>query len=417
MILTGTPPFWHHKQLNMIRLIMRGNYSMEGPTWQTVTSETKDLIKKLLVVNPKDRLTIEQALQHEVFHAQRFTRQDGELLCIVHEDINDNTDTTEEEVKEVKSERKLAISSIVPIMSSKKRFLSKKKSSVIIKNVKFNARKMFKNAICCVRFLVRLSHVHTTPVLLSLSETRINPYNMRSYRKAIERHSFNLYSHWIKKGQGQDRAAVFQHSPKRDGKRKKSQMMKSSEIMKKWRVQKSQWICIFSGLTSNILVAEFHVPIFSVTFYKVIKLRKDHHIRKYSRIIRIKIVFASNFTHCRAYTIDHQDNIRTDLPLTNGIGILPLLATKATIFGTSRGQASGGGSQVANATNHPGVRCAIFLREPNAISAVVFDPIIASIDQIILHNVVSYQTKLVVEWFTRQIDVNSRVTARATFCR
>ena len=233
IILTGTPPFWHHKQLNMIRLIMRGNYSMEGPTWQTVTSETKDLIKKLLVVNPKDRLTIEQALQHEVFHAQRFTRQDGELLCIVHEDINDNTDTTEEEVKEVKSERKFAISSIVPIMSSKKRFLSKKKSSVIIKNVKFNARKMFKNAICCVRFLVRLSHVHTTPVLLSLSETRINPYNMRSYRKAIERHSFNLYSHWIKKGQGQDRAAVFQHSPKRDGKRKKSQMMKSSEIMKK----------------------------------------------------------------------------------------------------------------------------------------------------------------------------------------
>ena len=231
---TGTPPFWHHRQLNMIRLIMRGNYSMEGPTWQTVTSETKDLIKKLLVVNPRDRLTIEQALQHEVFHAQRFTRQDGELLCIVHEDINDNTDNDKEvEVKEEKSQRKFAISTVVPILSSKKKFLSKKKSSVIIKNVKFNARKMFKNAICCVRFLVRLSHVHTTPVLLSLSETRINPYNMRSYRKAIERHSFNLYSHWIKKGQGQDRAAVFQHTPKRDSKRKKSQMMKKSEITKK----------------------------------------------------------------------------------------------------------------------------------------------------------------------------------------
>eukprot|EP00093_Oithona_nana_P012646 12646.XXX_718635_719979_1 [CDS] Oithona nana genome sequencing. len=233
-LLVGTPPFWHHRQLNMIRLIMRGNYSMEGPTWQTVTSETKDLIKKLLVVNPRDRLTIEQALQHEVFHAQRFTRQDGELLCIVHEDINDNTDNDKEvEVKEEKSQRKFAISTVVPILSSKKKFLSKKKSSVIIKNVKFNARKMFKNAICCVRFLVRLSHVHTTPVLLSLSETRINPYNMRSYRKAIERHSFNLYSHWIKKGQGQDRAAVFQHTPKRDSKRKKSQMMKKSEITKK----------------------------------------------------------------------------------------------------------------------------------------------------------------------------------------
>ena len=231
---TGTPPFWHHRQLNMIRLIMRGNYSMEGPTWQTVTSETKDLIKKLLVVNPKDRLTIEQALQHEVFHAQRFTRQDGELLCIVHEDVDEeNAQDTQNDTKEVEDQlHHLTMGTVVPMLSAKKKFLSisRKKSSVIkVKDVQFNARKMFKTAIFCVRFLVRLSHVHTTPVLLSLEETRINPYNMRSYRKAIERHSFTLYSHWVKKGQGQDRAAMFQHSPKRDRKRKKSLMLKSEK--------------------------------------------------------------------------------------------------------------------------------------------------------------------------------------------
>ena len=89
-LLVGTPPFWHHRQLNMIRLIMRGNYSMEGPAWKSVTAETKDLIRKLLVVNPKERLTIEQALQHEVFHAQRFTRVAGELLCVVHEEVLDD---------------------------------------------------------------------------------------------------------------------------------------------------------------------------------------------------------------------------------------------------------------------------------------------------------------------------------------
>ena len=94
----------------MIRLIMRGNYSMEGPTWQTVTSETKDLIKKLLVVNPKDRLTIEQALQHEVFHAQRFTRQDGELLCIVHEDVDEeNAQDTQNDTKEIGNVKLLTI--------------------------------------------------------------------------------------------------------------------------------------------------------------------------------------------------------------------------------------------------------------------------------------------------------------------
>ena len=56
----GTPPFWHHRQLNMIRMIMRGQYSMDGPAWNSVTSETKDLIKRLLVVNPVERLTVEQ---------------------------------------------------------------------------------------------------------------------------------------------------------------------------------------------------------------------------------------------------------------------------------------------------------------------------------------------------------------------
>ena len=62
----------------------------------------------------------------------------------------------------------------------------------------------------------------------------------------------------------------------------------------------------------------------------------------------------------------------------------------------------------------------IFLRVPNAISSVVFDPIIATIDQIVfLHNVVSYQSKLVVERFARQLDFDSRVTASAALyqCR
>jgi hypothetical protein len=34
-------------------------------------------------------------LDHEVFHAQRFTRIDGELLCIVHESEKDDNDVTD----------------------------------------------------------------------------------------------------------------------------------------------------------------------------------------------------------------------------------------------------------------------------------------------------------------------------------
>ena len=106
---------------------------------------------------------------------------------------------------------------------SAKRVISRKKTSTVkvIENAKFNARKTFKTAIVCVRFLIRLSRIRTTPVLLSLEKTRVNPYHMRSYRKTIDMFAFGLYSHWIQKERSQDRAAYFQHSPKKDIKKKK----------------------------------------------------------------------------------------------------------------------------------------------------------------------------------------------------
>ena len=233
-LLVGTPPFWHHRQLNMIRLIMKGSYSMEGPAWTSITAETKDLIRKLLIVNPKERLTIEQALQHEVFNAQRFIRIGGELLCVVHEDVTED-DAEENDPNDNKVENAASITSsnprrtprnslnlVRPAAMSFKKLIRKKTSVVVVKDVKFNARKTFKIAIICVRFLVRLKYARSTPELLSLELSRVNPYVMQSYRRSIDRHAFGLYHHWIKKGQaqGQDRAAVFQSSPKRDVKKK-----------------------------------------------------------------------------------------------------------------------------------------------------------------------------------------------------
>ena len=228
----GTPPFWHHRQLNMIRLIMRGHYNMDGPAWTNVTTETKDLIRRLLVVDPKQRLSIKGALEHEVFHAQRYTRVGGEVLCIVHEDVESDSNEEEpismpaiviepEEAEQPLEERKKSSvkTFLAPILSAKK-LLSRRKTSILT-DVKFNPRRTFRTAIICVRFLVRFRNIKTTPVLLSLEMTRINPYMIRSYRKSIDMFAFGLYHHWIKKGQGQDRAAVFQHQPKRDLKKKK----------------------------------------------------------------------------------------------------------------------------------------------------------------------------------------------------
>ena len=44
-LLIGRPPFWHRKQMMLIRQIMRGEYTMTGPDWAEVTSETRDLVR------------------------------------------------------------------------------------------------------------------------------------------------------------------------------------------------------------------------------------------------------------------------------------------------------------------------------------------------------------------------------------
>lgn len=240
-LLVGTPPFWHHRQLNMIRLIMRGDYRMDGPAWSTITAETKDLITRLLVVDPKKRLTIKEALQHEVFHAQRFTRIGGTLVSmdsmtseqaeellslhaktaveespiqILVEEPELKEEEEEKMIKEVEVEVESPERAPSPVKSPVKSPVSSGKEELF--SPEFHPRTMFRTAITCVRFLVRLLHIKTTPELLCMRQAQVDPYALRSYRRAINKVAFGLYSHWIKKGQGQDRAAVFQHVPKRE---------------------------------------------------------------------------------------------------------------------------------------------------------------------------------------------------------
>lgn len=42
-LLVGCPPFWHRKQMVMLRNIMEGNYSFTSPEWADITGEDYDL--------------------------------------------------------------------------------------------------------------------------------------------------------------------------------------------------------------------------------------------------------------------------------------------------------------------------------------------------------------------------------------
>lgn len=66
-LLAGSPPFWHRRQILMLRMIMEGQYQFSSPEWDDRSSTVKDLISRLLQVDPDARLTAEQALQHPFF--------------------------------------------------------------------------------------------------------------------------------------------------------------------------------------------------------------------------------------------------------------------------------------------------------------------------------------------------------------
>ena len=113
-LLVGCPPFWHRKQMIMLRNIMEGKYSFMSPEWSdisgelwfywflriahwwrssnanvwpnhsslnfnlqtfnkflnfsTPTEDPKDLIRKCLVVDPEKRITVREALKHPFFN-------------------------------------------------------------------------------------------------------------------------------------------------------------------------------------------------------------------------------------------------------------------------------------------------------------------------------------------------------------
>uniref|UniRef100_A0A913HH37 Calcium/calmodulin-dependent protein kinase type II n=1 Tax=Strongyloides stercoralis TaxID=6248 RepID=A0A913HH37_STRER len=63
ILLVGYPPFWDEDQHRLYAQIKAGAYDYPSPEWDTVTPEAKNLIDNMLTVNPKKRITADQALK------------------------------------------------------------------------------------------------------------------------------------------------------------------------------------------------------------------------------------------------------------------------------------------------------------------------------------------------------------------
>lgn len=157
-LLAGYPPFWHRKQMIMLRMIMEGKYSFAAPEWDDISEPPKDLIRKLLMVDPTARISPADAVAHDFF-------QIG--------------------------------TSVVHTVSSRQRL---------------------KRSLLMVRCAVRIQNLSSTkkqlPGKITLAQIQRDPYRQRAIRKIIDAGAFKIYGHWVRKEEEQNRADMFQNSIK-----------------------------------------------------------------------------------------------------------------------------------------------------------------------------------------------------------
>jgi serine/threonine protein kinase len=63
-MLTGHLPFTESERMALFAKIEKGEYDFPQQLWGAISEDSRDLVKKLLDINPKTRLTAKQALRH-----------------------------------------------------------------------------------------------------------------------------------------------------------------------------------------------------------------------------------------------------------------------------------------------------------------------------------------------------------------
>lgn len=172
-LLVGCPPFWHRKQMIMLRNIMEGRYSFGSPEWDDITEAPKNLIRRMLCVDPRQRITADQALKHEFFCGP-VARAEAEPLAGSHP----------------------VPTPLSPAKPSQQPFL---------------ARAKFRLAVNCARAVIRIQRLKFTPEAIPVRVLISDPYALRAVRRTVDACAFRIYGHWVKKAVGQNRAMLFEN--------------------------------------------------------------------------------------------------------------------------------------------------------------------------------------------------------------
>lgn len=88
ILLSGTPPFYGLCEDDIYQKIIYGNYSFKNSIWSQISNKGKDLIKKLLEIDPVKRLSAREAMEHPWFKSLENNKQmkdisNNNLLAII----------------------------------------------------------------------------------------------------------------------------------------------------------------------------------------------------------------------------------------------------------------------------------------------------------------------------------------------
>lgn len=72
ILLSGVPPFWAENEQGIFDSILRGHLDFSSDPWPSISSSAKDLVKRMLRQDPKERLSAKEVLSHP------WMREDGD---------------------------------------------------------------------------------------------------------------------------------------------------------------------------------------------------------------------------------------------------------------------------------------------------------------------------------------------------